>query len=105
MIVSPQNVWMQLRTDAITGPELGERSAGRLNQATGSGIWSPAGTVGLRILKLWRVSYFPPFLEPWPRAEMASTSDRQRWREMIRALVHRVASDRNQVEVVKKLYR
>jgi transposase-like protein len=33
-----------------------------------------AGTVELRLPKLWRGSYFPAFLEPWRTAEKALTA-------------------------------
>ena len=68
---------MALETEGLCGAGHGERSAERVNQRNGyrDRDWQThAGTVELRIPKLWRGSYFPAFLEPRRLAEKALTA-------------------------------
>ncbi|HLX86021.1 MAG TPA: IS256 family transposase [Terriglobales bacterium] len=68
---------MALDVENLTGAAPGERSAERINQRNGyrDRIWETrAGTVELRIPKLRKGSYFPPFLEPRRLAEKALTA-------------------------------
>jgi transposase-like protein len=65
---------MALDVETLTGAAPGERSCDRINQRNGyrDRIWETrAGTVELRIPKLRKGSYFPPFLEPRRLAEKA----------------------------------
>ena len=65
---------MALDVENLTGAAPGERSTDRINQRNGyrDRIWQTrAGTVELRIPKLRKGSYFPPFLEPRRLAEKA----------------------------------
>jgi putative transposase len=68
---------MALDVETLTGAAPGERSPDRINQRNGyrDRIWETrAGTVELRIPKLRKGSYFPPFLEPRRLAEKALTA-------------------------------
>ena len=68
---------MALDMENLTGAAPGERNAERINQRNGyrDRIWETrAGTVELRIPKLRKGSYFPPFLEPRRLAEKALTA-------------------------------
>ena len=58
---------MELEVGVLTGAAYGEKDPERLAQRNGyrSRDWQTrAGTVDLRIPKLWKGSYFPAFLEP-----------------------------------------
>ena len=58
---------MELEVETLTGAAPGVRTPDRLNQRNGyrDRDWDTrAGTVGLRIPKLRKGSYFPGFLEP-----------------------------------------
>ncbi len=68
---------MELDVQGACGAAHGERSPERVNQRNGyrERDWQTrAGTVELRIPKLWRGSYFPGFLEPRRLAEKALTA-------------------------------
>lgn len=68
---------MALDVENLTGAASGERSVDRINQRNGyrDRVWETrAGTVELRIPKLRKGSYFPPFLEPRRLAEKALTA-------------------------------
>jgi putative transposase len=68
---------MELEVGGLTGAGYGEKSADRLVQRNGyrERDWETrAGTVGLRIPKLRKGSYFPGFLEPRRLAEKALTA-------------------------------
>ena len=68
---------MELKVDAVTGAAHGEKEFTRLAQRNGyrDRDWeTSAGTVELRIPKLWKGSYFPGFLEPRRMAEKALTA-------------------------------
>ncbi len=68
---------MELDVGEVTGAAHGERSPDRLVQRNGyrERDWQTrAGTVELRIPKLWRGSYFSTFLEPRRTAEKALTA-------------------------------
>jgi transposase-like protein len=63
---------MELEVVGLTGAGWGERSAERLVQRNDyrDRVWETrAGTVGLRIPRLRKESYFPGFLEPRRMAE------------------------------------
>jgi Transposase, Mutator family len=65
---------MKLEVGALTDAAHGERSPGRLAKRNGyrERDWETrAGTVGLRIPKLRKGSYFPCFLKPRRSAEKA----------------------------------
>jgi putative transposase len=68
---------MELEVESLTGAGRGERSPERVNYRNGyrERDWETrAGTVGLRIPKLRKGSYFPGFLEPRRTAEKALTA-------------------------------
>ncbi len=68
---------MELEVAQLTGAARGQRSKDRLAQRNGyreRGWETRAGTVGLRIPKLRKGSYFPGFLEPRRMAEKALTA-------------------------------
>ena len=68
---------MELEVGALTGAAYGEKNGERLAQRNGyrDRDWQTrAGTVGLRIPKLRKGSYFPGFLEPRRMAEKALTA-------------------------------
>ena len=68
---------MELEVEGLTGAAWGEKNADRLVQRNGyrDRTWETrAGTVGLRIPKLRKGSYFPGFLEPRRMAEKALTA-------------------------------
>ena len=68
---------MELEVGGLTGAAHGEKSPDRLVQRNGyrERDWETrAGTVGLRIPKLRKGSYFPFFLEPRRLAEKALTA-------------------------------
>src|SRR6201982_2837514 len=65
---------MELEVEGLTGAAHGERSPERINQRNGyrDRSWETrVGSVGLRIPKLRKGSYFPAFLEPRRMAEKA----------------------------------
>ncbi len=67
---------MELEAEDLTGAAHGERSPERLTHRNGyrDRDWeSRAGTVGLKIPKLRKGSYFPGFLEPRRTADKALT--------------------------------
>lgn len=68
---------MELDVEALVGAEHGQRSETRENWRNGyrERDWhTRAGTVGLRIPKLRKGSYFPGFLEPRKSSEKALTA-------------------------------
>src|SRR6187399_2624746 len=68
---------MELEVGAVTGAGYGEKNPLRMAQRNGyrDRDWETrAGSVELRIPKLWQGSYFPGFLEPRRMAEKALTA-------------------------------
>jgi transposase-like protein len=68
---------MDMEVGGLTGAAYGEKNPDRLVQRNGyreRGWETRAGSVELRIPKLWKGSYFPFFLEPRRLAEKALTA-------------------------------
>jgi putative transposase len=68
---------MEMEVGGLTDAACGKKSPTRLVQSNGhrERDWQTrAGTVELLILKLWKSSYFPGFLEPRRMAEKALTA-------------------------------
>ena len=71
---------MELQAEALCGAESGERSPDRVNQRNGyrERPWDTrVGPIGLRIPKLRKESYFPPFREPRRTGEKALAAVRR----------------------------